>query len=65
MDKSALGFEDNPDKIGTNYIKTKPDIGKLIKKIFICNSKLIKIYLKVVQNLRILRLNLKTFQLTR
>lgn len=27
MDKSAIGFESNPEKIGTNYTKTKPDIG--------------------------------------
>ena len=26
MDKSALGFQEQ-DKIGTNYTKTKPDIG--------------------------------------
>lgn len=29
MDKSAIGFQENPDKIGTNYTKTKPDIGRL------------------------------------
>lgn len=28
MDKSAIGFESNPEKIGTNYTKTKPDIGE-------------------------------------
>lgn len=27
MDKSAVGFQENPDRIGTNYTKTKPDIG--------------------------------------
>lgn len=27
MDRSAVGFQENPDKIGTNYTKTKPDIG--------------------------------------
>lgn len=27
MDRSAIGFQDNPEKIGTNYTKTKPDIG--------------------------------------
>lgn len=27
MDKSALGFQENPEKVGTNYTKTKPDIG--------------------------------------
>lgn len=30
MDKSAVGFQENPDRIGTNYTKTKPDIGMLI-----------------------------------
>lgn len=27
MDKSAVGFQDEPTKIGTNYSKVKPDIG--------------------------------------
>lgn len=27
MDKSAVGFKENPEKVGTNYMKTKPDIG--------------------------------------
>lgn len=26
MDKSAVGYQDQGDKIGTNYLKTKPDI---------------------------------------
>lgn len=28
MDKSALTFQENPEKTGTNYAKVKPDIGK-------------------------------------
>lgn len=27
MDKSAISFQENPEQIGTNYTKTKPDIG--------------------------------------
>lgn len=27
MDKSAVGFQENPDKTGTSYAKVKPDIG--------------------------------------
>lgn len=27
MDKSAVSFKENPEQIGTNYTKTKPDIG--------------------------------------
>lgn len=29
MDKSAVGFQDNSNKTGTNYTKTKPDIGSV------------------------------------
>lgn len=28
MDKSAVSFQENPEKTGTNYTKVKPDIGK-------------------------------------
>lgn len=27
MDKSAVTFNDEPSRVGTNYSKTKPDIG--------------------------------------
>jgi len=27
MDKSAIGFQEQPDRVGTNYTKVKPDIG--------------------------------------
>lgn len=29
MDKSAVSFQENPEQIGTNYTKTRPDIGKI------------------------------------
>lgn len=29
MDKSAISFKENPEQIGTNYTKTKPDIGNV------------------------------------
>lgn len=31
MDKSALTFAENTEKTGTNYTKTKPDIGMSYK----------------------------------
>lgn len=30
MDKSAVTFQENPERTGTNYTKVKPDIGKSI-----------------------------------
>lgn len=37
MDKSALTFQENPDKPGSNYTKVKPDIGKYNKEIASAN----------------------------
>lgn len=47
MDKSALTFQENPEKTGTNYTKVKPDIGKydfqtlleIKNSVSICNRK--------------------------
>lgn len=43
MDKSALTFQENPDKTGTNYTKVKPDIGK-----YLAQFTKIKIYLFII-----------------
>lgn len=34
MDKSALTFQENPEKPGTNYTKVKPDIGEFYSIFF-------------------------------